>query len=211
MGSTQSKRRKKKEVVRGLREKVRMLEKEMREMIWIRESENETHQREIMVYSLKERKWRRERKRMREEVKRLRKMLEERERREKYYHDVDDGRKWEWQLVAAGTRHRTEEEEEEEEERARRDDAVERWKRLYLAIKVELDALILRTHQGTTSPFCSLDILNLNPWRERLHDRSEEELKEKLQRDMRAKEETIELLQAKIASMEQKESKRERE
>ncbi|XAR62719.1 hypothetical protein NMG60_11017577 [Bertholletia excelsa] len=169
MGSIQSKRRKKKEVVRGLREKVRMLEKEMREMIWIRESENETHQREIMVYSLKERKWRRERKRMREEVKRLRKMLEERERREKYYHD-------------------------EEEERARRDDAVERWKRLYLAIKVELDALILRTHQG-----------------ERLHDRSEEELKEKLQRDMRAKEETIELLQAKIASMEQKESKRERE
>ena len=34
------------------------------------------------------------------------------------------------------------------EERARRDEAVEKWKQLYLAIKTELDDLIQRTASG---------------------------------------------------------------
>ena len=38
--------------------------------------------------------------------------------------------------------------EQMKEERARRDEAVEKWKQLYLAIKTELDELIQRTYDG---------------------------------------------------------------
>ena len=38
--------------------------------------------------------------------------------------------------------------EQMKEERARRDEAVEKWKQLYLAIKIELDELIQRTYDG---------------------------------------------------------------
>lgn len=37
---------------------------------------------------------------------------------------------------------------EQLEEKARREEAVEKWKQLYHAIKTELDHLILTTHQG---------------------------------------------------------------
>ena len=42
------------------------------------------------------------------------------------------------------------------EERARRDEAIEKWKMLYLAIKHELDDLIKRTHEGIYSIFFPL-------------------------------------------------------
>lgn len=48
------------------------------------------------------------------------------------------------------------------EERARRDETVEKWKQLYLAIKMELDDLIQRTHHGTYTLFLPLSLVHLN-------------------------------------------------
>uniref|UniRef100_A0A1D1XE00 Chaperone protein dnaK n=2 Tax=Anthurium amnicola TaxID=1678845 RepID=A0A1D1XE00_9ARAE len=80
------------------------------------------------------------------------------------------------------------------EEQARREQAVEKWKQLYLAIKAELDALILRTNQG-----------------ERLCWMAEEEVIERLQGELKAKEEMVEALRSHLAAMEMEGTKRDRE
>ncbi|XP_058201642.1 uncharacterized protein LOC131316338 isoform X3 [Rhododendron vialii] len=181
MGIFQSKNKKNpsgKNMIKAMREKLRHLEKEVSEIMWMRENESGAHERERVVHALKEGEWRRERKRLKEEVRKLRKRLEERE-------DEMVMREKKGCLVL---------EEQMREERERRDEAVEKWKRLYLAIKFELDDLIQRTHQG-------------------LYWRAEEEdiVLEELQQELRAKEETIENLHTKLASMEQEKSKSERE
>ncbi|KAF7149580.1 hypothetical protein RHSIM_Rhsim02G0049300 [Rhododendron simsii] len=165
-------------MIKAMREKLRHLEKEVSEIMWMRENESGAHERERVVHALKEGEWRRERKRLKEEVRKLRKRLEERE-------DEMVMREKKGCLVL---------EEQMREERETRDEAVEKWKRLYLAIKFELDDLIQRTHQG-------------------LYWRAEEEdiILEELQQELRAKEETIENLHTRLASMEQEKSKRERE
>lgn len=226
MGGIQSKDKNKnnnpceKHAVKGLREKVRLLEKEVNEVKSMRENESQAYEKEMVVHAFKESEWKRERKRLREEVKKLRKKLEEREEEEEEIRVRlgggmgDDGGRvvvlggeraekghyyLDWlppppPLVAAGTA-ASYLVEKMREERASRDEAVEKWKKLYLAIKIELDDLIQRTHQG-----------------ERLYWREEEEdLMEKLQRELKIKEETIELLKARLALMEQEESNRERE
>ncbi|KAL7251329.1 hypothetical protein ACSBR1_013210 [Camellia fascicularis] len=217
-----------KHAAKGLREKVRLLEKEVNEVKSMRENESQAYEKEMVVHAFKESEWKRERKRLREEVKKLRKKLEEREEEEEEEEEKrvrlgggmgDDGGKvvvlggeraekdhyyLDWlpprppppppPLVAAG-RAASYLVEKMREERASRDEAVEKWKKLYLAIKIELDDLIQRTHQG-----------------ERLYWREEEEdLMEKLQRELKIKEETIELLKGRLALMEQEESNRERE
>lgn len=108
---------------------------------------------EAVMWTVKEGEWRRERKRMRDEVKRLSERLKERE----------------W-----------------------REETVERWKGLYLAIKVELDDLILRTNQG-----------------ERLCWKGEEG--EDLVEELKLKEVKIEILQARLSLLEQQNYERERE
>lgn len=45
------------------------------------------------------------------------------------------------------------------EERARRDEAMEKWKQLYLAIKTELDELIQRTYDGLSRSHSLLFVL----------------------------------------------------
>ncbi|KAF8402012.1 hypothetical protein HHK36_012963 [Tetracentron sinense] len=81
------------------------------------------------------------------------------------------------------------------EEQARRDATVHRWKQLYLAIKTELDDLILRTHRG-----------------ERVYwGVEEEDMMEGLQRELKTKEETIKILKARLIDMEQNEANRKRE
>lgn len=80
-------------------------------------------------------------------------------------------------------------------ERERRDEAVEKWKKLYLAIKIELDHLIKMTHQGQRASWIS----------------EEEELLDELHRELKAKEETIKLLLAQLASMEKEKWRMERE
>ncbi|KAK9725571.1 hypothetical protein RND81_05G154000 [Saponaria officinalis] len=79
------------------------------------------------------------------------------------------------------------------EERARRDETVVKWKMLYLSIKNELDDLIHKTHQGT------------------LYLRTDEDMTEKMQMELKAKDEIIEILKAQIVSMENDEHTRKRE
>ncbi|KAL1154278.1 hypothetical protein V6Z11_A09G230600 [Gossypium hirsutum] len=75
--------------------------------------------------------------------------------------------------------------EQMKEERARRDEVVEKWKQLYLAIRTELDDLIQRTHE---------DAIN---WKT-----EEEEMIEDMKKELKSKEETIQSLKARLASME---------
>ncbi|PSS00225.1 hypothetical protein CEY00_Acc24194 [Actinidia chinensis var. chinensis] len=187
MGSIQSKNKDNpcEKEVKHLREKVKFLERGMGEIMRMRESESEGHEQERMIHGLKEAEWRRERKRLRGDVKKLRKRGEEREEDDQMVLLGEKREKEQWWCLVEQMR----------EERERRDEAVEKWKRLYLAIKVELDELIRRTHQG-----------------ERLYWRAEEEdLVEELQQELKTKEEAIEILKARLASMEQEQSKRERE
>ncbi|KAI3966452.1 hypothetical protein MKW92_009729 [Papaver armeniacum] len=72
----------------------------------------------------------------------------------------------------------------EAKEQLRREEAIEKWKRLYLAIKTELDDLIERT------------------WG-RGYWRVEDETIEELQREVKAKEETTEVLKARLAASEE--------
>ncbi|KAJ6356321.1 hypothetical protein OIU78_004433 [Salix suchowensis] len=81
------------------------------------------------------------------------------------------------------------------EERAWRDEAVDKWKKLYLAIKAELDDLIQKTHRG--------DGLY---WRA-----EEEEMIEELKMEVKSKEGCIEELKARIVFVENEEYNRARE
>ncbi|KAL4591022.1 hypothetical protein LXL04_003970 [Taraxacum kok-saghyz] len=179
--------------VRILREKTKLLQQKLEEVMSLRGTENEVYEQEMMVHALKESEWKQERKWLQREVKRLKKVMEEKEQRNRRRDTVLIEKKSEkmafqelqTDLVLEQMR----------EERERRDEAVEKWKRLYLAIKIELDNLINTTHEG--KPIS---------WRE-----EEEYVMNELQKELRAKEETIELLQAHIASIEQQESKKERE
>ncbi|XP_052189158.1 uncharacterized protein LOC127799287 [Diospyros lotus] len=193
MGSTKSKDRSSPCENKGLKEKVRFLEREIGEIMRIRENENQAHEHEMVVYAFKEAEWKRERKMLREEAKKLRKTVEAREERVREMKEGVPGEKMEkeleyWELLGT-TSYMVE---QMMEERARRDEAVEKWKRLYLAIKIELDDLIQRTHQG-----------------ERWRWKAEEE--EPLRQELKAKEETIALLQARLASVEKEGARRDRE
>lgn len=190
MGSSVSKKRKNKPFgVDGLKKdqkakkkgslagKVRLLQREMKELMWGWEEEKKRHEKEREGWGCKETEWKRERKRLREEVKRLRKAVEEREERIR-----------EMGVNCLLLEHL-------QEEKTKRDEAVEKWKMLYLAIKTELDDLIERAHQG-----------------DKLYGRGEEEnLLGKYQKELKSKEDTIEVLQAQLASAKMEESKRGRE
>lgn len=138
--------------VRRLTEKVRLLQGEINEMMCEREKETRSYKSDLMVFAFKEAEWKQERKRLKEEVKRLRKMVEEKEER---IRGIEDGRMVGekssgkgWQLLGTSTTSLLVE--QMREERAWRDEAVEKWKRLYLAIKTELDDLIQRTDRGAS-------------------------------------------------------------
>lgn len=131
--------------VKGLREKTRFLEKEMNEMVHEREKESKTYEEDMLVFAFKEAEWKQEKKKLREEVKRLRKIVDEKEDTIRGIGEKSEKEKEkEWELL--GTSFLVE---QMREERARRDEAVEKWKQLYLAIKMELDDLIQRTNHGT--------------------------------------------------------------
>nr|XP_027118945.1 uncharacterized protein LOC113736256 [Coffea arabica] len=178
--------------VEGLQYRVKLLQGEVSEIICLRDAEIEAYDREMMVFAFKEAEWKKERKKLREEVKKLRKQLECREERFKGMENefVVDKSGNKWHFLGPSFLF-----EEIREEQARRDDAVEKWKQLYFAIKVELDDLIQRTNQGE-GLF----------WRAEAEDMLEEQ-----QRELMAKEKAIELLQAQLATMKQEESKWERE
>lgn len=133
-----------------LKQRIRLLEDELLELRCKQEKENSMHEHEARLFMGKEAKWKREKKRWREEVKRLKSRLEEKGeviemlegRRGDQACTVKDD-KAQWQLLGA-----TVLVEQMREEQALREEAVEKWKGLYLAIKAELDDLILRTHDG---------------------------------------------------------------
>ncbi|CAL9222175.1 unnamed protein product [Arabidopsis halleri] len=138
-----------------------------------------------------EREWRKERKKLREEVRRLRKKLEERE--EAKTTTSEEREYWKWVV------------EEMCVERAVRDEAIEKWKQLYLAIKNELDHLI--THTTSSSGEAIMQ--------RKLEEQEEEEKEakrvEELRDEVRVKEETIETLQEKIVLMDRQKYEKERE
>ncbi|XP_040996257.1 E3 ubiquitin-protein ligase BRE1A-like [Juglans microcarpa x Juglans regia] len=179
--------------VSGLMEKTGFLQKEMREMICEREKESKGYERDMMIFAFKEAEWKQERKRLRGEVKSLRKMVEEKEDKIRGMGEKKSDQIKEWEML--GTSFMVE---QMREERARRDETVEKWKQLYLAIKMELDDLIQRTH----------DHGDVQYWRA---EEEEEMMIEELQRELNAKEETIKALKARVASVEHEEYKKERE
>ncbi|KAK8560800.1 hypothetical protein V6N13_026235 [Hibiscus sabdariffa] len=193
MGASGSKKRRKpcheRRNVRNLTDKVRLLS---------------TEKEAVMVFACKEGEWVKERKKLKEEVKMLRKLVEEKEEKIKGMEGCsmavgksDKG----WPLL--GTSFLLE---QMKEERARRDEVVEKWKQLYLAIKTELDYLIQRTHErlNPRRPFsCVGDAIY---WKA-----EEEEMIEEMKKELKKKEETIEALRARIVSMEKEGFERKRE
>ncbi|XP_051129802.1 uncharacterized protein LOC127250516 [Andrographis paniculata] len=116
-------------IVERLKTEVRLLQHEIDEIMCIREAESQLYKRELMAFALKQAEWKRHRKRLKEEVRKLRKAVQDREK-----------------LGTTSTRKKCCL--KEDEEMARRDETVEKWKQLYFAIKIELDDLIQRTCQG---------------------------------------------------------------
>lgn len=88
-------------------------------------------ERAISALKMAETEWRKERKNLREEVKKLRQKLQEKEEAKAKQHE------WEWVVEQMCL------------ERAVREEAVVRWKQLYFAIKTELDDLIHTTYGKT--------------------------------------------------------------
>ncbi|XXG90696.1 hypothetical protein AAC387_Pa12g2401 [Persea americana] len=168
------------------------LEEEIIKLRCKREQESRAYKRKERIFEAKQGEWRRERKMWKKEVRQLRKRLKEKD--EIISQLEDDGmaagkgdKDWQVERMNYLVEHLR-------EEQARREEAVEKWKRLYLAIKTELDNLILRTCQG-----------------ERLWWGAEEDVMEGLQRELSTKEEIIQELRAQIKAMEAAGANREKE
>lgn len=95
-----------------------------------RPTRRELDEKERVISALKmaETEWRTERKNLREEGKKLRQKMQEKEEAKAKQNE------WEWVVEQMCL------------ERAVREEAVERWKQLYFAIKTELDDLIHTTY-----------------------------------------------------------------
>ncbi|XP_073286976.1 uncharacterized protein [Primulina huaijiensis] len=164
-------------VVESLKNKVRLLQGDVNEMMRIRDSEYQSYERESIFFELKKAEWKRERRRLKAELKRLRMACEEKEEmRSKCMGRKCDEHENEWKMG--------------------RDETVEKWKQLYLVVKIELDDLIQRTHTDT----------GRMDWKTEETDTLTE-----LKKELRSKEEKIDILQAKLMSVEDQESRRERE
>ncbi|RZC76975.1 hypothetical protein C5167_001095 [Papaver somniferum] len=185
--------------VRALTEKIILLEEDMSEIRRKRGKESEVHEQQVRAFEAKQTGWVYERKRLREEIKQLKKESEEKDRRiqrliqnnsinydqHNITIDEENYKGKDWQHVGASYNYLMMMENMREEQ-LRREEAIEKWKRLYLAIKTELDDLIERTCRGG-----------------RGYWRVEDETTEELQREVKAKEETIAVLKARLAAREE--------
>lgn len=178
--------------LRGLTEKVRLFQEEMKAMMYEREKETRAYEIDMMVFAFKEAEWKQERKKLKEELKRLRKAVEEKDERIRVMEDRSVGEKSEKNGEFLGTPSFLVE--QMREERVWRDEAVDKWKKLYLAIKAELDDLIQSTHRG-----------------DGLYRRAEEEMIEELRMEVKAKEGCIKELKARLVFVENEEYSRARE
>lgn len=174
--------------VRGLKEKVRLLREEVRGVMSEMDKVTKAHEKDKMVFAFKEADWKSEKKRLKEEVKMLRKRVNERitEIEERNFGDkTATERKMEGTPnIIFG---------QIQQERAHRDEAIEKWKQLYHAIKIELDDLIQRTHNGDGLYWGAT------------------ERTDALRTELQAKEETIKALKERLVSMEQEKYKRNRD
>lgn len=178
--------------LRGLTEKVRLFQEKMEAMMYEREKETRAYEIDMMVFAFKEAEWKQERKKLKEELKRLRKAVEEKDERIRVMEDRSVGEKSEKNGEFLGTPSFLVE--QMREERVWRDEAVDKWKKLYLAIKDELDDLIQRTHRE-----------------DGLYRRAEEEMIEELKMEVKAKEGCIKELKARLVFVENEEYSRARE
>ncbi|KAI5580489.1 hypothetical protein BDE02_08G157600 [Populus trichocarpa] len=179
--------------LRGLTEKVWLFQEEIQAIMYEREKEARAYERDMIVFAFKRAEWKQERKKLKEEVKRLRKVVEEKDERIRVLEERSIGRESEKREGFLGTTSFLVE--QMREERVWRDEAVDKWKKLYLAIKAELDDLIQKTHHG--------DGLY---WRA-----EEEEMIEELKMEVKAKEGCIEELKAQLALAKKEEYNRARE
>ncbi|XP_055822060.1 uncharacterized protein LOC129890548 [Solanum dulcamara] len=200
MGSLQTKNHKSNpnaKIIEGLKYKVRLLQKEVSEIMRIRGNESEIYNQEMIIFALKEEEWKQEKKKLNEEVNDLKKKLKNYKEDEEKFRGMENHEmvsekcdNKEFHMLVRNSLL-----EQIRVEEVRRDEAIEKWKNLYFVIKYELDELIQRTNPG-----------------ERLRWRTEEvELLEELHMELKAKEEVIAYLKDKIASMEKQEVKRDRE
>ncbi|KAH8500139.1 hypothetical protein H0E87_015397 [Populus deltoides] len=179
--------------LRGLTEKVWLFQEEIQAIMYEREKEARAYERDMIVFAFKRAEWKQERKKLKEEVKRLRKVVEEKDERVRVLEERSIGRESEKREEFLGTTSFLVE--QMREERVWRDEAVDKWKKLYLAIKAELDDLIQKTYHG--------DGLY---WRA-----EEEEMIEELKVEVKAKEGCIEELKAQLALAKKEEYNRARE
>ncbi|KAL7124187.1 hypothetical protein ABFS83_14G031300 [Erythranthe nasuta] len=169
-------------VVMGLKNKVVLLQQEINEIMCIRETENQIYERELMAFAFKQAHWNIENKSLKDELTKLRNSLAHKEET----------------LINITSCINNNNNNLEDQTAIRRDETVDKWKKLYFAIKNELDHLIIQTtHQERVMCW------NI--------EEEEEVLLVEMTNELKAKEERIELLQNKLASMELQESKRERE
>ncbi|KAJ3689421.1 hypothetical protein LUZ61_018585 [Rhynchospora tenuis] len=178
---------------RQLRAKIQLLEEEIKEMRRARDKESQAYEQHVTAFACKEEEWRQEKKKQKEENAKLRLKLKEEEEKVKRLEEAAEAVRGvkEWQEF--GTSYIVE---QMKQEQARREEAVEKWKQLYLAIKTELDDLIQRTHQTNG---------------ERYMWRAEQGIIEELQSELKSKEEAIALLKEKIQTVEKEGMRKERE
>lgn len=76
MGSSQTKEKSRasEKVVEGLKEKVRVLQAETNEIMRVRDTENQVYETELMVFAFKQAEWKRQRKELKDELKKLRRL-----------------------------------------------------------------------------------------------------------------------------------------
>ncbi|KAL7081315.1 hypothetical protein ACP275_14G032200 [Erythranthe tilingii] len=117
-------------VVMGLKNKVVLLQQEINEIMCIRETGNQIYERELMAFAFKQAHWNRENKSLKDELTKLRNTLAHKE---------------ETLINITCCINNNNNNNLEDQTAIRRDETVDKWKKLYFAIKNELDHLIIQT------------------------------------------------------------------
>ncbi|VFQ72392.1 unnamed protein product [Cuscuta campestris] len=159
--------------------RVRVLQREVEEMICIREEESRMLERETLLLAIREAEWRKEREALKDQLNMLRNMFFC-DQRPRFFSSSSNSNNNNGEEVCL----------DEMMKIIRDDEGVvdNKWKRLYFAIKVELDRLILTTNNDNST-------------------RSNRDMEE----EVRGKEERIRDLESRIAFLEQQELRRQRE
>ncbi|CAI0436869.1 unnamed protein product [Linum tenue] len=195
-------------------ERVKLLEEELEAIMYDREKQSKAYERDFMVFAFKEAEWKQEKRKLKEEVKRLKKLVEEKEEivkglelgggnkmveecKQNVEEEEECNAYWQWQLSGGTATNFLLQ--QMREERALRDAAADKWKKLYLAIKSELDDLIQNTHPGGGLMY------------RRAAEEEENLMIQELKMELKLKEETINDLKARLVAAEREEFNRARE